>query len=93
MLDRWHDAYHAEAPDYINCPYCQDELGIPCPRCSYLAIDTEDLAEHNRLNHRQGSALSLPTVSVDMETERGVWEETTFDPDVDPIDRIEDLEA
>lgn len=26
MLDRWHDAYHAEAPDYINCPYCQDEL-------------------------------------------------------------------
>ncbi|MFD4474679.1 hypothetical protein ACFWPU_00980 [Streptomyces sp. NPDC058471] len=26
MLDAWHDAYHADAPDYINCPYCQDEL-------------------------------------------------------------------
>lgn len=25
MIDRWHDAYHAEAPDYANCPYCQDE--------------------------------------------------------------------
>lgn len=28
MLDRWHDAYHAEAPDYANCPYCIDELAL-----------------------------------------------------------------
>lgn len=26
MIDRWHDYYHTDAPDYINCPYCQDEL-------------------------------------------------------------------
>lgn len=35
MLDAYHDAYHAEAPDYINCPYCADELlltgGMPEP--------------------------------------------------------------
>ncbi|GHG09891.1 hypothetical protein [Streptomyces hydrogenans] len=31
MIDRWHDAYHAEAPDYVNCPYCQDELELTAP--------------------------------------------------------------
>ncbi|WP_189951420.1 hypothetical protein [Streptomyces roseolus] len=83
MLDRWHDAYHAEAPDYANCPYCQDELALTAP------------------------TLPLPQVEIDMEAERGVWLETTYDPDVDlswkieelgfdpdanPIDRIEELE-
>jgi hypothetical protein len=26
MIDRWHDYYHGDAPDYVNCPYCQEEL-------------------------------------------------------------------
>lgn len=26
MIDHWHDLYHADEPDYINCPYCQDEF-------------------------------------------------------------------
>lgn len=26
MLDAWHDLYHNDDPDYINCPYCQDEM-------------------------------------------------------------------
>lgn len=34
MLDRWHDYYHTDTPDYINCPYCQEEL---------LAMDSETL--------------------------------------------------
>jgi hypothetical protein len=42
MIDKWHDAYHAEAPDYVNCPYCQDELtltmALPLPQVS---IDME----------------------------------------------------
>lgn len=69
MLDRWHDAYHAEAPDYVNCPYCQDELVLTAP------------------------TLPMPTVSIDMEVEWGDWAEATFDPDVPPIDRLEDLEV
>lgn len=71
MLDRWHDAYHAETPDYTNCPYCQDELELTCP---------------------DPTALPLPEVSIDVETEWGDWLELTFDPDLDPVDRLEDLE-
>lgn len=26
MIDHWHDLYHTTEPDYINCPYCQDEF-------------------------------------------------------------------
>jgi hypothetical protein len=26
ILDAWHDRYHGGAPDYVKCPYCQDEL-------------------------------------------------------------------
>ncbi|MFE6222998.1 hypothetical protein [Streptomyces sp. NPDC057854] len=68
MLDRWHDAYHAEAPDYVNCPYCQDELLLTAP------------------------ALPLPQVEIDAQAEWGDWQEAMFDPDIPPIDRIEELE-
>ncbi len=26
MIGKWHNAYHGDAPDYINCPFCQGEL-------------------------------------------------------------------
>lgn len=70
MLDRWHDAYHAEAPDYTNCPYCRDELVLTDP-----AAHVDD---------------SMPEGPHDVEW--GVWLETTYDPDVQLADRIEDLE-
>lgn len=42
MIDKWHDYYHAEEPDYVNCPYCQDELtltqALPLPQ---VDIDAE----------------------------------------------------
>ncbi|WP_143066007.1 hypothetical protein [Streptomyces sp. CC53] len=31
MIDRWHDAYHEDHPDYENCPYCQDDLLLAEP--------------------------------------------------------------
>lgn len=41
MLDRWHDAYHAEAPDYVNCPYCQDELTLTAPSLPLPVVEID----------------------------------------------------
>lgn len=43
MLDKWHDAYHANAPDPLHCPYCADalmaaETAVPLP---VVSIDAE----------------------------------------------------
>lgn len=45
MLDKWHDAYHAEAPDYVNCPYCRDELVLTnSPAASQLPSLSVDMS-------------------------------------------------
>lgn len=86
MIDKWHDRYHGDAPDYINCPYCQDELmEAEMTSDQYRAFVGESL----RAN---GSSLPLPVVTIDAEVERADWFESVYDPDSTQIDRLEDLD-
>lgn len=65
MIDKWHDAYHAETPDYERCPYCQEDL--------MGSQEFNPSGEHNQL--------PLPRVDIDAEIDWGAWLEATYDPD------------
>lgn len=74
MIDKWHDRYHGEEPDYVNCPYCADELMV------------DELPTLEEMASMGGDADAFPMLSVEAggEVERGDWSELTSDPDDNP---------